>query len=51
MQANDPRAQWVLETAYRLLQERASKLEDESTRRTFLHISHHRSLIEAYEGG
>ncbi|PTL81783.1 adenylate/guanylate cyclase domain-containing protein [Vitiosangium sp. GDMCC 1.1324] len=46
----DARAQRVLETAQRKLQEQAGKLHDEALRRSFLAISAHRELLEEWPG-
>ncbi|MFX1412052.1 MAG: tetratricopeptide repeat protein, partial [Promethearchaeota archaeon] len=46
----DPRAWDVLDTAYRLVQERAAGIEDEELRRSFLeNVQVHRQIITAYE--
>jgi len=42
----DPRAPQILDTAHALLQERAAKIEDEPTRRSFLeNITTHREIV------
>jgi tetratricopeptide (TPR) repeat protein len=47
--AGDPRAERVLTTAHTLLQERAAKLPDESTRRMFLqNVPYHREIVAAW---
>lgn len=49
-QANDPRAQDILDTAHRMLQERAVKIPDKPTRHAFLtNIEQHREILSAYE--
>jgi tetratricopeptide (TPR) repeat protein len=46
----DPRAEEVLVTAYRLLQERAARITDEKLRHSFLeNVAAHRELIAAYQ--
>ncbi|MGD8475003.1 MAG: BTAD domain-containing putative transcriptional regulator, partial [Anaerolineae bacterium] len=46
---DDPRAQDVLSTAYRLLQEQASKIGDQELRRSFLqNIPHHRAIVASH---
>ena len=46
----DPRAGDILDTAHRLLQERAAKIPDEELRRSFLeNVAAHREIIEAWE--
>jgi tetratricopeptide (TPR) repeat protein len=48
--ANDPKGDEFLRTAYRLLQERAQKIDDEGLRRSFLEkIPHNRNVVSAYE--
>ena len=48
--ADDPRAGAVLEEAHALLQEIATKIDDEQLRRSYLvNVSPHRELIEEYE--
>ncbi|WNG44078.1 AAA family ATPase [Archangium minus] len=42
---NDSRAQWVLETAHRQLQEYAERLKDKQLRDSFLAIPAHRKLL------
>jgi predicted ATPase/DNA-binding SARP family transcriptional activator/predicted negative regulator of RcsB-dependent stress response len=43
----DPRAQEILTTAHRLLQERAAKISDDELRRSFLeNVAAHREIIE-----
>jgi hypothetical protein len=45
--AQDPRAQETLGTAYALLQERAAKIGDAETRRSFLeNVAAHREILE-----
>ena len=47
---DDPRAEAVLEAGYRLLQERARKIEDGDLRRSFLeNVPHHREIVAAWE--
>ncbi len=47
-QAGDARAAGLLETAARLLDERASRITDEAARRAFLeNIEHHREIRAA----
>lgn len=47
--AQDPRAQEVLGTAHRLLQERAIKIEDEDLRRSFLeNVAAHRGIVREF---
>jgi tetratricopeptide (TPR) repeat protein len=47
---DDPRAGDVLETAHRLLQERAAKIEDEALRRSYLeNVRAHRELVREFE--
>lgn len=50
LQANgDPRAETILTTAYRLLQERAARIEEEALRRSFLeNVAVHREIVAAY---
>jgi tetratricopeptide (TPR) repeat protein len=49
--ADDPRAGGVLETAHRLLQERAAKISDEEERRSYLeNVAAHREIVSAYAG-
>lgn len=49
--SQDPRAQGILATAYRLLQERATKITDEELRRSFLEsVAAHREIVREYEG-
>lgn len=52
LQANaDPRADDVLATAYRLLQERAARLADAAGRRSFLEqVPYHREIAAAWAG-
>lgn len=46
----DTRAQAILNTAYRLLQERASKITDEEKQRSFLeNVAAHRDIVKAWE--
>jgi len=48
--SQDPRAQEILMTAFNLLQELASKIEDEGLRRSFLeNVAAHRDLLAAWE--
>jgi class 3 adenylate cyclase/tetratricopeptide (TPR) repeat protein len=48
-QFGDPRASHLLETAYRILQERAAKIPDKPTRQAFLNnIEYHREIWVAY---
>jgi predicted ATPase/DNA-binding SARP family transcriptional activator len=48
---HDPRAEEVLDTAYRLLQEQAQGIAEETYRRTFLeNIPWHQEIILLYEG-
>jgi predicted ATPase/class 3 adenylate cyclase len=50
-QAGDQRASRLLETAYRILQERAAKIADEPTRQAFLNnIEYHWEIQAAYSG-
>jgi hypothetical protein len=43
----DPRAQEILSTAHRLLQEQAAKISDEEMRRSFLeNVAAHREIVE-----
>lgn len=47
---NNPRALPILETAYNLLQDRASKIDDEDMRLTFLEmVPYHREILLAWE--
>ncbi len=47
--AEDPRAHDILTTAYDSLQERAAKISDEATRRSFLeNVSVHRGILREY---
>ena len=49
-QASDPRAKDILDTAYRMLQERAAKIPDEKTRHAFMtKIEQHREILFAHE--
>ena len=46
--AGDARAEVILDTAHRLLQERAAKISDEKLRRSFLeNVAAHREIVEA----
>ena len=46
----DPRAEEILDAAYRLLQERAARIEDERLRRSYLeNVAAHREIIAAWE--
>lgn len=46
----DPHARPLLREAYHLLQERAARLENETTRRSFLEkVSFHREIMQAFE--
>ena len=46
----DPRARDLLDNAYRLLQERANKIDDEELRRSFLEsVPAHREIVKAWE--
>jgi tetratricopeptide (TPR) repeat protein len=46
----DSRAEDILNTAYRLLQERAAKIDDEEMQRSFLeNVPAHREIIEAWK--
>jgi adenylate cyclase len=46
----DPRAQDVLNTAHRLLQDQAAKIDDDELRRSFLeNVNAHREITEAWE--
>jgi len=46
---HDPRAGDILDTAHRLLQERAAKIEDEELRRSFLeNVAAHRETVEEW---
>jgi adenylate cyclase len=48
----DPRAEWVLDVAYRLLQERAAKIHPEELRRSFLeNVAAHRDIVTNWEAG
>jgi tetratricopeptide (TPR) repeat protein len=48
--ARDVRARDILTTAYRLLQQQASGIEDEDLRRSFLqNVAAHRAIAQAYE--
>lgn len=48
--SQDPRAEEILETAYQLLQEQATKIPDEETRRAFLEdVPWHRQIVSLYE--
>ena len=48
----DPRAQAVLNTAHRLLQERAAKIEDKELRRSFLeNVPAHREIVREFARG
>lgn len=48
----DPRAQDVLNTTYRLLQDRAAKINDDELRRAFLeNVNTHRKIIQVWESG
>ncbi len=45
----DPRAQTVLNTAHRLLQEQAAKISDEELRRSFVeNVAAHREIISEW---
>jgi predicted KAP-like P-loop ATPase len=45
----DERASSILQTAYRLLQERATQITDEKLRRSFLeNVPEHREIVAAY---
>jgi ATP/maltotriose-dependent transcriptional regulator MalT len=46
----DPRARGILANTYRLLQERAAKIDDEEMRRSFLeNVAAHREIVEEWE--
>ncbi len=46
---NDPRADEILETAHRLLQERAAGIENEELRHTFLeNVAAHRAIVQTW---
>lgn len=48
--AGDPRAEGILETAFKLLQEQASRIPDEAYRRLFLeNVSWHREIMRAWQ--
>ncbi len=48
----DPRAEAILSTAHRLLQEQAAKITSEEMRRSFLeNVAAHREIIAAWESG
>jgi len=48
----DPRTEFILHAAYRLLQEQAAKIDDEESRRIFLeNVPAHREIMEAWERG
>jgi predicted ATPase/class 3 adenylate cyclase len=50
--SDDPRAQEVLEAAYRQLQETAHKIEDEELRRSYLeNVSAHREIVSEFAQG
>jgi hypothetical protein len=51
LQANqDPRAQEILTTAHRLLQERAAKIDDDELGRSFLeNVAAHREIVKEVE--
>jgi hypothetical protein len=45
----DPRAEDILDTAHRLLQERASKIDDEELRHSFLeNVPYHREIVAEF---
>jgi tetratricopeptide (TPR) repeat protein len=47
---DDPRAEEVLDAGYHLLQERASKIDDEALRRSYLeNVPYHREIVAAWE--
>ena len=47
---NDPRAQEILSTAHRLLQEQAAKIGDEEVQRSFLeNVAAHREIVTAFK--
>ena len=49
--AGDPLAGEILDSAYRLLQERAAKISDPDMRRTFLeNVPYHREILQSWEG-
>jgi hypothetical protein len=48
--AEDPRAQEVLEAGYNLLMDRAARIEDPTTRRSFLeNVPANREIVETWE--
>jgi tetratricopeptide (TPR) repeat protein len=50
MAVKDPRAEVVLEAAYRLLQERAEGIEEEALRRSYVEsVPYHREIVAAWE--
>ena len=50
LDAGDPRAGSILDTAHGQLQENADKIGDERLRLSYLeNVPHHREIVEAYE--
>jgi hypothetical protein len=48
----DPRAREVLDQGYRLLQERAAKIDDPRLRRSYLeNVAAHREIVRAWSEG